>query len=362
MAAPGWRTADPLARRLRQDYAHINFYQLVRLLLLEQRRRTGTVLSMEAATTQELDATVRFRANQEGAFPGREVCAVQDSPALGGVTELRVNNYCISGAQGPLPDPYSEWIRDQIRDGNGDTAAFLDLFNHRFNALRYRLKARNRPALEGTQPEQGRIADALAAIMGMLAPGLAEQLPLPRRALLGMAGLLANARRSPPVLLAVLRTYLQVPVELRPLQGNWRSIEPSDRMALGRCNCRLGHNSFAGSRVWDEQAEITLLVGPIPYSRFIRLLPEKDAQAHGALVDLIRYLLDRRYGCRLVFLVKDEEGAAPGHEHELTARPDGRRPGVYLGHTAWAAAGAGPKTTLHPVEIMIPAFPERKTP
>ncbi len=374
MAAPGWRTADPLARRLRQDYAHIDFYQLVRLLLLEHRRRAGDAAAAGATSALELDAAVRFGANLEGAFPGREVCAVQDPPAHGdgqnaaGPTRLVVNNYCIAGAQGPLPDPYAEWIRDQVRDGNGDTPAFLDLFNHRFNALRYRLKARHRPALEGTAPERGRIADHLAAVMGLLAPGLAEQLPLPRRALLGMAGLLSNARRSPPVLLAVLRTYLGVPVELRPLQGNWRAIEPSDRLALGQANSRLGQNSFAGSRIWDEHAEVALVVGPIAYAQFLRLLPEKDAATHSAFATLIRYLLDRRHDCRVLFLVRDDDGAdgmdggsaLPVPERQLTGAPDGRCSGLYLGHTAWARARERKTAALRPVEITIRAFPERR--
>lgn len=381
MAAPGWRTADPLARRLRQDYAHIDFYQLVRLLLLERRRQAGLAeMTATAVTAPELDRVVRFRANLEGAFPGREVCAVLDGAGKGsarhnaekgtehggkrhrGHTDLVVNNYCIAGAQGPLPDPYVEWIRDQVRDGNAGTPAFLDLFNHRFNVLRYRLKARHRPVLEGTSPEQGRMADYLAALMGMLAPGLAERLPrLPRRALLGMAGLLSNARRSPPVLLAVLRTYLQVPVELRPLQGNWRSIEPSDRMVLGKTNNRLGHNSFAGSRIWDEHAEVTLVVGPISYSRFIHLLPEKDIAAHSAFATLVRYLLDRRHDCRVLFLVRDDEtAAAQTAERQLTGAPDAAHPGLYLGHTAWAAAQAPGREAVRPVELTIKAFPERR--
>ncbi|HZX31765.1 MAG TPA: type VI secretion system baseplate subunit TssG [Rhodocyclaceae bacterium] len=362
MAAPGWRTADPLARRLRQDYAHIDFYQLVRLLLAERRQQAGGTAPTESVTARELDAAVRFGANLEGAFPGREVCGLQDGkPEDGGKpasgpAEVAVNNYCIAGAQGPLPDPYTEWVRDQVREGNGDTAAFLDLFNHRFNALRYRLKARHRPVLEGTAPEKGRIADYLSALMGMLGTELSGQAPLPRRALLGLAGLLSNARRSPPVLLAALRTYLGVPVALQPFQGNWRPIEKSDRMALGRSNCRLGQNSFAGTRIWDEHAEISLVVGPIDYSRFVRLLPEKKAD-YSQFANLVRYLLDRRHDCRVIFLVRGGE-AAP--QRQLTVQPEAGRQGLYLGHTAWCAADETAPEALRQVEIHIRAFPERR--
>jgi len=365
MAAPGWRTADPLTRRLRQDYAHIDFYQLVWLLLLERRRQANApAKAMTTVTVKELDASVRFRSNAEGAFPGREVCAVQDREVVvQGEThpappDVVMNNYCLAGAQGPLPDTYIEWIRDQERDGNGDTNAFLDIFNHRFNALRYRLKARHRPSLEGTNPEQGRIAGYLAAMMGLFTPGLAEQLPLPRRALLGLAGLLTNSRRSPPVLQAVLRTYLQVPVRLEPLQGNWHAIEKSDLMALGKANCRLGQDSIAGAKTWDEHADVTIVVGPMDYSRFIQLLPEKNPHAHSAFATLLRYLLDRRHNCLVRFLVQDDPTPEPQHpERHLTAAPDARRVGLYLGHTAWCSGNKSDKAKLRRVDVRIPAFP-----
>lgn len=369
MAAPGWRSADPLSRRLRQDYAHFNFYQLVRLFLLERRQRLrlhqqgedGTRPAQGPADNRELDQALRFSANLDAAFPGREVSAVSDKhDEKDGSQRVHIatNNYCLAGYQGPLPETYSEWIRDQVREGNPDLADFLNLFNHRFNVLRYQLKTRHRPALESSNPEQTRLAGYLQASIGLFTPDLAEQLPLPLRALLGLSGLLANPRRSIPMIVAVLGTYLQAPVHLEPLQGGWRTIEEDDRCALGQRNSRLGRDSLAGSRCWDEQAKVLIVIGPIAYPRFLQLLPEKNPRQHAALVALLRFLLNRRCDCQLRFLVRGD--TLP--PMRLSGSPDGdggeSTPGLFLGHSAWAGGEAS--TALHPVELTIPAYDQRE--
>jgi type VI secretion system ImpH/TssG family protein len=349
---------------LRQDYAHFNFYQLVRLFLLERRQRLqdkeGVRPAQAPADNRELDRALRFDANLEAAFPGREVSAVSDGGDKDDDQQrvhIGTNNYCLAGYQGPLPETYSEWIRDQLREGNPDLADFLNLFNHRFNVLRYQLKTRHRPALESGNPEQTRLAGYLQAGIGLFTPDLAEQLPLPIRTLLGLSGLLANPRRSMPMITAVLGTYLQAPVRLEPLQGGWRTIEEDDRCALGLRNSRLGRDSLAGSRCWDEQAKVLIVIGPIAYPRFLQLLPEKNPRQHAALVALLRFLLNRRCDCQLRFLVRGDSlpamrlSAADGDDPEAA-------PGLFLGHSAWAASAAS--TILHPVELTIPAYDQRE--
>lgn len=355
MVSPGWRSADSLNVRLRRDYRHFNFYQLVRLFLLERRHRQASKLGLRAghalAGHEELDQTVRFQANLDAAFPGREISDIGredgDKPLA-----ISTSNYCLAGYQGPLPDTYGEWLRDQLRDGNPDLADFLDLFNHRFNALRYQLKTRHRPALESNDPQQGRTADYLAAVMGLFTSGLAEQLPLPRRTLLGLAGLLANPRRSTPMLEAILRTYLRTAVSIEPLQGGWRPIENEDRISLGRYNSRLGQDSVAGQRQWLEQAAIRIVIGPIDYAHFLQLLPESDGRAHRALTTLLHFLLHRQCDCRLRFLVRSS--SVPRQPLPTVGNDHAPR----LGHCAWLSGRSqeDEQQQYRMVDLLIPAF------
>lgn len=384
MACPGWRTTDALSQRLERDYRHFNFYQLVRLFLLARRARSLSVdqrLPATPVSSEELDRCLRFRANLDAAFPGREIDRIEPaigpadpdadshsdfSAAAGSPLQLTLNNYTIAGYQGPLPDTYVEWLRDQLREGNPDLADFLDLFNHRFNVLRYLLKTRHRPALESTQPDGGATADYLSAVMGMFTTGLAEQLPLPRRTLLGLAGLLSNPRRSPPMIEAVLRAYLHCPVQLDPLQGDWRPIEEDDQIRLGQRNHRLGSQTILGQRHWFEQAAVRITIGPLDFDRANRLLPPAAGQSapdHQALVALLHFLVQRQCDCWLRLQVRQTsipplvlQGHADNHEAGDTPR---------LGYSAWlgrpahwydsahaVATAAGP---VRLIEFTVPA-------
>jgi type VI secretion system protein ImpH len=165
-----------------------------------------------------------------------------------------------------------------------------------------------------------------------------------------VAGLLANGRRSPPVLIGILSTYLQAPVRLEPLQGDWRRLDTSQQLSLGRVNCRLGMDSLVGSRVWDAQARVRLIVGPLDYERFRRLLPDGDG--HEGLAAMVRYLLDRRFDAELRLLVRTDTLPATA----LEGQPR-------LGHTTWvqgrrhgrSAEDADADQTRH-VDLLMPAF------
>jgi type VI secretion system protein ImpH len=104
----------------------------------------------------------------------------------------------------------------------------------------------------------------------------------------------------------ILRNYLQVPVTLEPLRGAWRALDAAQHAKLGRANCRLGVDSVVGTRVWDEQARVRIVAGPMDYERFRRLLPEDEGGAYVKLAALIRFLLDRRFDCELRLLVRTD--------------------------------------------------------
>lgn len=321
MEAHGWRSGQPLNRLVRQNYAHFDFFQLVRLLLRERGADDARGLAS--------GGDVRFRADLSAAFPGNEVTGLDDHGESAPFT-VTTPNYGVAGYLGPLPEPFTEWVREQLRSGDRAMADFLDLFNHRINALRYQLKARNRLGLNNGNPEDTPHAGYLAALMGMDAPGLAEQLPLPRRAWLGIAGLLANNRRSAPVIVSVLSAYLGAKVDLRPLCGAWRDMDSSDRTHLGAARTRLGTEAVLGARVWDRQSRIELTIGPLEYSRYCQLLPGE--RAHDGFVALLRFLVDRQFDCQVRLLL--DTGARP--EPTLAARPGSAADrSMRLAQTAW---------------------------
>ncbi len=393
---------------MRTDYGRFNVFQLVRLLRWKPRVANAHGKRPPLAVWR-MDDRVRFRGDLSAAFPGREVTGlVWREPADRGVAghaarqhdlpariDLATPNYCVAGELGPLPEPYTEWVRDQQRGGSPAFAAFLDLFNHRMNVLRHNLKGRQEIAVNHLYPSETRYAQYLGALMGVGLPELAQQLPLPQRAWLGLAGLMANCRRTGSTVEHVLSLYLGVPVRLTQMVGAWRKLEDGDRQLLGRRGNRLGQTSLLGSKVWDQQARVRLTIDPLPYARVAELLPgasiapthrvgehpTPDAEArqrgqgagHAAFAALVAFLLDRRFDAEVVLQVADD--AVPPRPIVSGGGPGA---GLRLSHTAWlptrreqqraGTAGAGrlgrdarllgPSSLRPPREVrfLLPAF------
>ncbi|UXY17243.1 type VI secretion system baseplate subunit TssG [Chitiniphilus purpureus] len=341
MATADRRATHPLNERIVSEFGRFNVFQLVRLLRWEAHTQARAAGRREPPA---FDARVRFRAELSAAFPGSEVARLAvrapARPDGAGRVELFTPNYCVASELGPLPEPYTEWARDLARDGAPAFAAFLDLFNHRFNMLRHQLKASQQIGLNYLHPDETRHAGYLAALMGIGLPDLAAQLPLPRRAWLGLAGLLANCRRSAAGIEHVLACYLGVPVRLTPLVGAWRALEPGDRQALGRQGHRLGQTCLIGGRIWDQQARIRLTVDPLPYARFVQLLPRRDAPpadgrpGFAAFAALLAFLVDRRVDVEVV--LQAEDASVP--PRRLLTRDDAQSHALRLSQSAWLAS------------------------
>lgn len=364
MATPGRRPTDPVIAHLARNLGHTDFYQAVRLMLA----RPG-------GEAWDLDSRVRFAADLSHGFPGHELSELEMEPPRQEGREpgkpprchVLTPNYCVAGGLGPLPEAFTDWMREQDRVGNPAAARFLDLFNHRLNALRYRLKESRASGLNNLAPERSQLGARLTALVGLGGHGRVGAAPeLPARSWLGIAGHLADSRKSAAGLTRVLARYLGAPVRLTPLVGAWRDIEVDDRIQLGRRNHALGQRSVLGNRVWDQSARIRLNIGPLEHARFRRLLPPlpggKPDRLFLGLVALTRMLTARRHDCEIRLEVKAETVG----QSVLTANPDGvdgatpapeparNDAGLRLGETAWLDR---PRADDAPrADYLIPAF------
>lgn len=335
--------------------AQCDILQLTRLLL-----RPRAALDHAPA----IDEVLRFRADLEAGFPMRNVSDIRlGAPGAGGsVAQITTPDFCVGSVLGPLPQAYLEWLRDQVREGHCATQDFLDLFNHRMNVLRYRVRAELDLALNNQLPERTLLAQWLASLMGLGQPHAASQVPLRMRQWLGMGEWLANIRRSAVGVERVLATCLGSPVRLTPFTPLWRALGSSNEHRLGQR--RLGESAYLGQRYWDVRAAVTLDIGPLPYASLLALLPplqgtgatapdapedsalsarqlmqrwiaEPDrprTMNHHAMSALVRLLTDRRHDAWIHLLVHARE-VPPSHLHGPGA--DAAAPGMRLGQTAW---------------------------
>lgn len=361
MASIGGHRYRTVREHMLQQYGDFNVFQLLRLLL------------SDAGSTLPIEKRLRFRADLSAAFPGSEFTQIKLLPAVSDTNEIdqqtveiSTMNFCIASVIGPLPETFTEWVRELSAARSTAMADFLDIFNQRANLLRYQMKQALTMALHNAPPAQTEMARCLASLMGLAQPQLAAQIPLPDRNWLGLAGLLANRRKQATTLVHILSLALGTKVSLVPFVGAWQAIDEQDRCALGRRNHRLGSTSVVGRRVWDQQARLRLEIGVIDYPALCRLLPpppsqraapasEWPAQSHqsgyGMLSGLVKLLVDRLADCEIVLNVDSTSIPAttlsqPARKKEFTT--------MRLGQSAWLTSTRQHPEATRSVRYLIP--------
>ncbi len=297
MAAPRRRSIPPLIRVFRAEPWRFEFYQAVRLIEAERGLEMGdggagiSGAEPDAPPAAPVGVTgdprreaVRFSADPSLAFPASAIRDVHapDRPdrPMGMVTRF----LGLAGALGPLPRPWTEHFL--AREAKKDRAwrAFFDIFNHRLISLMVRVRKAHRLALEVGPPHKSRIGRFLDSFIGLGTANLADRMDVPDRSLQRYAGLLAHRPRTAIGLERMAADHFAVPVRLRQFVGTWLTLEPDQWTHLGARrgpaagrNNRLGQSAVVGTRVWDQQAGIELMIGPMAFERFLDFLPGQAA-------------------------------------------------------------------------------------
>jgi type VI secretion system protein ImpH len=294
MAAETGRAGADLSRRLLSEPQVFGFFQAVRLLerlLLGRRaageRRPDRPVGQDYPPDEE---GVRFRALLSLAFPASEVAGLRlpEAPDQQAVppAEMTVAFLGLAGPCGVLPQHYTSLLLRRLRLRDTALADFLDLFNHRLTALfyraweKYRLPfAHERHRLDARGDEEDLPTRALYSLVGLGTAGLRGRQEVPDQAFLYYAGLFSHWPRSAVALEALLADYLELPVRIVQLQGQWLSLELEDRACMPGPACPQGRNNalavnlVIGARVWEVQSKFRIRVGPLTWPQFRRLIP-----------------------------------------------------------------------------------------
>ena len=323
---------SPLDHLFESPWA-FRFVQAVRLLEADGR---ATARDPRFAGRQEVggDAdpageAVRLRANPSMRFPAAEVDSLTSGtggadPAAGppGPPELTVNVLGLTGVTGALPRHYTETLIADLRGRSFALRDFLDLFNHRLLSLmvrgweKYRLaQAYERHGAGGDDP----VSQALYALIGFgtghlrgrLAPDRDGRATVADEALLFYAGLVTHAPKSAIGLEALLSDYFDRPIRVEQFRGHWIELDPTEQSSLpsaaapqGRY-CRLGADVVAGTRVWDVQSGVRVVIGPLDYDQFRRFMPGGGDLAR--LAHLVRLYLGPAMSCEAQVILRRDQ-------------------------------------------------------
>lgn len=346
MATDGWRSSRSLERQIRDNCGSFDFFQLTRLLerLVEQS-------SAEIGKREHGPSEFQFAADLGADFPVSDIRAVR-RPARRFGTAIQprdrllamTSNYCIAGYCGPLPEAFANWVLEQQRQGNYAAADFLDIFNHRINKLRYEAGKANKIGIENCHPSENLLADGISSVMGMGSDDLYQQLPLNRRSLMALAGLVANHRVGAHLIQRVLSACFSVKVAVRDMVGAWRDIAQDQWNYLNTSTSRLGELCILGTKTWDMRARIRTRVGPLSHERLMKFLPSfefrREAQVSKtftAFVAMQKFLTNRSVDIEVQLEVK------PGSVKPLELRyPEAADKAWFrLGQSTWLGTPTG---------------------
>jgi type VI secretion system protein ImpH len=311
-----------LEKEILEEPTSFEFFQAMRVLheLFPDRSRVG-----EFAEPKEEIA--RFAANTAIAFPASEIQTLDIEPD--GQIKLTVNFLGLTGPLGILPLYYSLLVAERARARDRTPRDFLDIFNHRLVSLFYRAWEKNRFAVGYERDQSDPITEHLLDLVGLGTAAVQDRFNVPDESLIFYAGIFGQQGRPAIALEQLLEDYFAVPVEVVQFVGGWYPLAGDTQCALGdetSASSQLGLGAVAGDEIWDQQARVRIVIGPLTRKQYDKFLPE--GKAHEALSTLTRFFSEDRFDfeVQLVLAKEDVPGCVLGGEGEA-ATP--------LGWTTW---------------------------
>ena len=303
MASPNRQSPPSLIEDLLAAPAAFRFFQAVRLL--ELARQSADIGSSRAPAADP----VRLLAMPSSTLPNSEIISLQSSSPepLAAPQQLPDHRFSmivsfmgLTGPSGVLPDHYTALVVERSHQQNKDFALreFFDLFNHRAITLFYLAWRKHRIPEEFERHRQNgregsdRFSEMLYAIAGIGTPALRRRLAFRDHLAAFYGGLFSLRTRSAAGLRAMLRHFLQIPVQIQQFHERWLNLPEHSQSSLsspqrpaGR-NLQLGLETVVGTRVRDCQSCFRVVLGPLTRSRFESLLPGQILPQQ--IIDLIR--------------------------------------------------------------------------
>jgi type VI secretion system protein ImpH len=157
------------------------------------------------------------------------------------------------------------------------------------------------------RPRADRFADYVGSTFGIGMPSLRDRDAVPDVAKLHYAGRLGAQVRNAEGLAAILSDFFHVPVAISEFVGHWMRL-PADgvcRLRSGPDAEHLGVTTVLGQRVWNCQHKFRIVVGPVGFDEFRRLLP--GGASLRRLTDWVRSYAGLAYRWDVNLILRKEE-------------------------------------------------------
>jgi|SRR5579872_5163 len=325
---------------LKSEPFRVQFFEAVRLLrrILPDRRPVGHFVPPGTEIA-------RFVANPSLEFPASEIQSLEwpDDPAA--PVKMMVNFMGLAAPNGVLPEPYTELIIERAQKKNNGFRDFLDIFNHRFISLFYRVWEKHHFYVPYEERETDQLTPLLYSFIGLGTKGLLHRQVVSDQALAYYAGLLGTHPRSAQALQQILEDYFEVPVEIEQFVGRWVRLPLRDQTQFEdteSIHVQLGFGAVAGDEIWDQQSMVRVKLGPLSLTQYLDFLPTPQGRAYPALKALLKFYSNDQLDFQVQLVLKQEETPSL----QLTGEAGGN---VLLGWVTWiknAPLGRNPGETI----------------
>ena len=244
------------------------------------------------------------------------------------------------GNNGALPNHYTEQIaRRESYQKDFAARAFLDIFTNRAATLFYRAWRKHRlPVLYEADRRQHYLPLVLA-VAGFGMPGADRSHGARHRlrdeSLAYFAGTLQQRPISAVQIERLVAHHFNVGCRIEQFVGHWFDLPDEACTRLGQTQAVLGSTAISGSRVWQRDLRIRLLLGPMRADRFRTLLPRAEASL--ALGELLRLTVGPtlEIEVRLILQREDVVGARLGGDAADAGADADAGGGPQLGWNSW---------------------------
>jgi len=279
-----------IIHKLIQQPESFDFFQAIRLLLLQEYRLED----------------IEFKSNPEFYFAKSAIHSISKSEERLIITQSFLG---LTGQSGVLPDHLTQVLQKSIDEKDLALKDLLAIFENKLLYLFYKsYEAASFYRSYETNPnslKDDASLSLIAAITGQPQHALKHQ-NISSDILIYYAGLLAKNTRSKLGLKSILHDYFQLPISIEEFSGEWITINQDELTKLDaskQYNC-LGIDSIMGKEVWHIQNSFTIIIGPLDYQQFLKLLP--NTTMLNTLKDLVEFYVGLEFNFKLKLLLKPE--------------------------------------------------------
>jgi len=264
------------------DHSSADFYKTVYLIQKqlalgdEQYNKVGH----DSLPDNEL---IRFKAIQHLGFPGHPISNISKSTKKNKKycnVDMSLSFMGLTGPSGVLPQHYSELVLQRVKLKDTGMRDFYDLFNHRIFSLFYRAWEKYQFGINLQTNDRFQL-DPFTQSLSHLAGGKSAQN-------LYYSGIFNHKIRSVEGLQNILTDITNCDVLIEQFQGKWMYLDASEQTRLGSRvepeghHARLGMGASCGSRVWDINSNIKIVLTPKSNTDTKSLLPngKRSEAAH----------------------------------------------------------------------------------